>query len=107
MINEAAFAFGEGVGYGRGHRPGDGLGAEPPRCRGAWADEIGLDHVWGVLNALCEEYREKLDRRAPALRRLAATGAPRGGSHRRRAFFEYAGSEGISRFSGRVCVNGQ
>ena len=67
------------------------LGPEPPARAAAWADEIGLDHVLAVLEALCEEYREERYRPAPALRRLV-----RGGRLGRAAgagFFDYDADE--------------
>jgi 3-hydroxybutyryl-CoA dehydrogenase len=39
-----------------------------------WADQIGLDHVLAVLDALSDELREDRYRAAPALRRLAWSG---------------------------------
>jgi 3-hydroxybutyryl-CoA dehydrogenase len=89
VINEAAFAFGEGVGSARDIDLGMVLGLSHPRGPLEWADEIGLDHVLGVLNALCEEYREERYRPAPALRRLAAEG--RLGRFSGAGFFEYPG----------------
>ena len=50
--------------------PGMVLGLSYPRGPLEWADEIGLDHVLAVLEALCAEYREERYRPAPALRRL-------------------------------------
>ena len=59
------------------------LGLSHPRGPLAWADQIGLDHVLAVLEALCDEYREERYRPAPALRRLvrgrARSGARGGG----------------------------
>ena len=50
------------------------LGLSYPRGPLAWADEIGLDHVLAVLDALWEEYREERYRAAPVLRRLVREG---------------------------------
>jgi 3-hydroxybutyryl-CoA dehydrogenase len=50
------------------------MGLNHPRGPLAWADEIGLDVVLGVLDALCDEYREERYRPAPALRRLVQAG---------------------------------
>jgi 3-hydroxybutyryl-CoA dehydrogenase len=45
-----------------------------PRGLFARADEIGLDHVLGVLGALAEEYSPERYRTAPLLRQLALSG---------------------------------
>jgi 3-hydroxybutyryl-CoA dehydrogenase len=74
VINEAAFALGEGVGSAEDIDLGMVLGLSHPRGPFAWADMIGLEHVLSVLQALCEEYREERYRPAPALRRLVAAG---------------------------------
>ena len=63
------------------------LGLSHPRGPLEWADAIGIDHVLGVLEALCREYREERYRPAPALRRLAAAG--RTGRAAGAGFFEY------------------
>jgi len=70
VINEAAFALGEGVGSARDIDLGMVLGLSHPRGPFEWADTIGLDHVMAVLDALWREYREERYRPAPALRRL-------------------------------------
>jgi len=87
LINEAAFALGEGVGSAHDIDTGMVLGLNHPRGPLAWADEIGLDHVLSVLHALCGEYREERYRPAPALRRLALAG--RLGCDVGAGFFEY------------------
>ncbi len=74
VINECAFALGEGVGSAEDIDTGMVLGLNYPRGPLAWADEIGLDHVLAVLDGLWEEYREERYRAAPALRRLVRTG---------------------------------
>ncbi|MGP0100481.1 MAG: 3-hydroxyacyl-CoA dehydrogenase NAD-binding domain-containing protein [Solirubrobacteraceae bacterium] len=74
VINESAFALGEGVGGARDIDTGMVLGLSHPRGPFEWADAIGLDHVLAVLVALCEEYREERYRPAPELRRLVAAG---------------------------------
>jgi 3-hydroxybutyryl-CoA dehydrogenase len=74
LVNEAAFALGEGVGSARDIDLGMVLGLSHPRGPLEWADTIGLDHVVAVLDALWREYREERYRVAPALRRLAADG---------------------------------
>jgi len=74
VINESAFALGEGVGGPQDIDTGMVLGLNHPRGPLAWADEIGLDHVLTVLEALCEEYREERYRPAPVLCRQVRAG---------------------------------
>jgi 3-hydroxybutyryl-CoA dehydrogenase len=74
VINESAFALGEGVGSARDIDTGMVLGLSHPHGPLEWADAIGLDHVLSVLVALYEEYREERYRPAPALRSLVAAG---------------------------------
>jgi 3-hydroxybutyryl-CoA dehydrogenase len=87
VINEAAFALGEGVGSARDIDLGMVLGLSHPRGPLEWADTMGLDHVLAVLEALCDEYREERYRPARALRRLAGEG--RLGRSTGAGFFEY------------------
>jgi 3-hydroxybutyryl-CoA dehydrogenase len=87
VINESAFALGEGVGAARDIDLGMVLGLSHPRGPFEWADAIGLDHVLSVLESLCEEYREERYRPAPVLRRLVQAG--RLGRAAGAGFFEY------------------
>ncbi|HEY4450137.1 MAG TPA: 3-hydroxyacyl-CoA dehydrogenase NAD-binding domain-containing protein [Solirubrobacteraceae bacterium] len=87
LINEAAFALGEGVGEPRDIDLGMVLGLSHPRGPLEWADAIGLEHVLAVLDALSGEYREERYRAAPILRRMAAAG--RLGRAAGAGFFEY------------------
>jgi 3-hydroxybutyryl-CoA dehydrogenase len=87
VINESAFALGEGVGSARDIDTGMVLGLNHPRGPLEWADEIGLDRVLGVLEALCDEYREERYRPAPALQRLVRAG--RLGRATGGGFFDY------------------
>jgi 3-hydroxybutyryl-CoA dehydrogenase len=87
IVNESAFALGEGVGGARDIDLGMVLGLSHPHGPFEWADTIGLQHVVAVLEALCEEYREERYRPAPALRRLLAAG--RLGRSEGAGFFEY------------------
>jgi 3-hydroxybutyryl-CoA dehydrogenase len=73
VINESAFALGEGVGSAADIDTGMTLGLNYPRGPFAWAQAIGADHVLAVLDALNDEYREERYRAAPTLRRLART----------------------------------
>ncbi|HMJ04223.1 MAG TPA: 3-hydroxyacyl-CoA dehydrogenase NAD-binding domain-containing protein [Conexibacter sp.] len=74
LVNEAAFAVGEGVGTPADVDAGVVHGLNHPRGILAWGDAIGLDHVLSVLDALSDEYREERYRAAPLLRRLVLAG---------------------------------
>jgi 3-hydroxybutyryl-CoA dehydrogenase len=87
VINESAFALGEGVGGARDIDLGMVLGLSHPRGPFEWADAIGLEHVLTVLDSLCEEYREERYRPAPMLRRLVQAG--RLGRATGAGFFDY------------------
>jgi 3-hydroxybutyryl-CoA dehydrogenase len=89
VINESAFALGEGVGEAADIDTGMLLGLSHPRGPLEWADAIGLDHVVAVLGALQREYGEERYRTAPALRRLL--GAGRTGRAAGGGFFDYDG----------------
>jgi 3-hydroxybutyryl-CoA dehydrogenase len=88
VINEAAFALGEGVGSAEDIDAGMVHGLNYPRGILAWADEIGLDQVLSVLDALVEELREERYRAAPALRRLVWAGKV--GRQSGEGFFDHA-----------------
>jgi 3-hydroxybutyryl-CoA dehydrogenase len=68
LVNEAAFALGEGVGSAEDIDAGMLLGLNYPHGPLHWADVIGLDHVLSVLDALQDHYREERYRAAPLLR---------------------------------------
>jgi 3-hydroxybutyryl-CoA dehydrogenase len=87
VVNECAFALGEGVGGAHDIDKGMTLGLSYPHGPLAWADTIGLDHVLSVLEALCSEYREERYRPAPALQRLVQAG--RLGRSSGAGFFDY------------------
>ena len=74
LVNEAAFAIGEGVGSAEDVDTGLTLGLSHPRGAVAWGEAIGLEHVLAVVDALWEERHEERYRAAPALRRAAALG---------------------------------
>jgi 3-hydroxybutyryl-CoA dehydrogenase len=74
VINEAAFAIGEGVGSAGDVDAGMVHGLNYPRGPLAWGDQIGLDHVLSVLDGLFDERREPRYRAAPLLRSLALSG---------------------------------
>ena len=87
VINECSFSLGEGVGSAADIDTGMVHGLNYPRGPLAWADEIGLDHVLVVLDALYEERREERYRTAPALRELGLAG--RLGRQTGAGFFDY------------------
>ena len=74
VVNEAAFALGEGLGSAEDIDAGMVHGLNYPRGILAWADAIGLDHVLTVLDALNLELGEERYRAAPLLRRLVWSG---------------------------------
>ena len=76
LVNEAAFAVGEGVGMPGDIDAGMVLGLSHPRGPLEWGDEIGAEAVLVILGALQEEYREERYRPAPALLRAARAGEP-------------------------------
>ncbi len=71
VINESAFALGEGVGSADDIDTGMMLGLSHPRGPFAWGEQLGFERVLAQLDALCDQYREERYRPAPALRRLA------------------------------------
>jgi 3-hydroxybutyryl-CoA dehydrogenase len=71
VINECAFALGEGVGSAQDIDLGMTLGMNYPRGPLAWADLLGRELVVATLGALWEAFREERYRLAPALRRSA------------------------------------
>jgi 3-hydroxybutyryl-CoA dehydrogenase len=87
LVNEAAFAVGEGVGAAADVDAGMVLGLNHPRGPLAWGDHIGLDHVLAVLDALAAERGEPAYRAAPLLRELVLTG--RLGEQTGRGFHEH------------------
>ncbi len=74
LVNEAAFALGEGVASAEDIDDGMVLGLNHPRGPLGWADLIGLDHVLLVLDGLHDHYREDRYRAAPRLRALVDEG---------------------------------
>lgn len=74
LVNECAFALGEGVGLAEDIDAGMELGLNHPRGWLNWADEGGLAHVAGILAGLHAETGEERYRQAPALRRALQLG---------------------------------
>jgi 3-hydroxybutyryl-CoA dehydrogenase len=71
LVNECAFALGEGVGSAQDIDTGMVLGLNHPRGPLAWGEQLGLQRVLAQLGALCDKYREERYRPAPALCHLA------------------------------------
>jgi 3-hydroxybutyryl-CoA dehydrogenase len=67
LVNEAAFAIGEGAGAAADVDAGMRLGLNHPRGPLEWADAIGPATVLGILAGLEDEYREERYRPAPVL----------------------------------------
>jgi 3-hydroxybutyryl-CoA dehydrogenase len=75
LVNEAAFAIGEGVGEAADVDAGLTLGLNHPRGPVEWGARIGLEHVLATVDGLFDELRDPRYRAAPLLRRAVATGA--------------------------------
>ena len=71
LINEAAFAIGEGVGSPEDVDAGLTLGLNHPRGPVEWSRALGVDHVLATMDGLWSERREERYRAAPLLRRCA------------------------------------
>jgi 3-hydroxybutyryl-CoA dehydrogenase len=72
LVNEAAFAIGEGVGSADDVDAGMTLGLNHPRGPVQWSRDVGVGRVLGTIDALWDERREERYRAAPALRSAAA-----------------------------------
>ena len=78
LVNEAAFAIGEGVGTAADVDAGLTLGLNHPRGPVGWGRRIGLDHVLATVDGLFDWLRDPRYRAAPLLRRAVATGGDLG-----------------------------
>ena len=87
VVNEAAFALGEGLGSAEDIDAGMVHGLNYPRGILAWADQIGVDHILFVLDALVLERGEERYRPAPLLRQMGWSG--RLGQRTGSGFFSY------------------
>ncbi|HEX8067106.1 MAG TPA: 3-hydroxyacyl-CoA dehydrogenase NAD-binding domain-containing protein [Thermoleophilaceae bacterium] len=68
LVNEAAFALGEGIGSAEDVDAGLVLGMNHPRGPVEWGRAIGFDHVLATIDGLWDERREERYRAAPLLR---------------------------------------
>ncbi|MEA2412869.1 MAG: 3-hydroxybutyryl-CoA dehydrogenase, partial [Thermoleophilaceae bacterium] len=68
LVNEAAFAVGEGVGEPADVDAGVTLGLNHPRGPIEWGNRIGLDHVLACIDGLFDELHDPRYRAAPRLR---------------------------------------
>ncbi len=75
LVNEAAFAVGEGVGSAEDVDAGLTLGLNHPRGPVAWGTAIGLEQVLATIDGLWDERREERYRAAPLMRQAVATGS--------------------------------
>jgi 3-hydroxybutyryl-CoA dehydrogenase len=87
VANEAAFALGEELASAADIDTGMLYGLSYPRGILHWADEIGIDHVLSVLDALALERGEERYRAAPLLRQLGWSGLL--GAQTGAGFFSY------------------
>jgi 3-hydroxybutyryl-CoA dehydrogenase len=79
VINEAAFAYGEGLASAADIDTGVVLGLNYPRGPLAWGAQIGWAAVLATLEGLWQERREERSRPAPALSAAAAGASPLAG----------------------------
>lgn len=91
LINEAISALMEGVASAEDIDKAMMLGTSYPRGPLAWADEIGLDSVLGVMTGLQREWGEDRYRPAPLLRRMVQAG--RLGKKTGQGFYRYETGE--------------
>jgi 3-hydroxybutyryl-CoA dehydrogenase len=76
LVNEAAFALGEGVASAADIDAGMLLGLNYPRGPLEWADELGPTEILSILAGLHDDYLEERYRPAPALLRAARLDEP-------------------------------
>jgi 3-hydroxybutyryl-CoA dehydrogenase len=72
LVNEAAFAIGEGVGSAADVDAGVTLGLNHPRGPVEWGELIGMERVLATIDGLFDELRDPRYRAAPRLRHWRA-----------------------------------
>jgi 3-hydroxybutyryl-CoA dehydrogenase len=75
LVNEAAFAIGEGVGTAADVDTGMTLGLNHPRGPVEWGRRIEFEHVLATVDGLWDELHDPRYRAAPLLRHAVATGS--------------------------------
>ncbi|MEO8285727.1 MAG: 3-hydroxyacyl-CoA dehydrogenase NAD-binding domain-containing protein [Chloroflexota bacterium] len=75
IMNEAAYAVGEGVASVRDIDTAMKLGTNYPKGPLKWADEIGLELVFNILKSLHASLGDERYRTAPLLRQMVRSGA--------------------------------
>jgi 3-hydroxybutyryl-CoA dehydrogenase len=76
LVNEAAFAIGEGVGSAEDVDAGLTLGLNHPRGPVEWSELVGANRVLATIDGLWEERHEERYRAAPLLRSGAGLRTP-------------------------------
>jgi 3-hydroxyacyl-CoA dehydrogenase, C-terminal domain len=91
LVNEAAFAVMEGVSSPAEIDEAMRLGTNYPHGPLEWGDEIGLDTVLALLDALFNEYKQERYRACRLIRQYVAAGWV--GTRSERGFYEYGDDE--------------
>jgi 3-hydroxybutyryl-CoA dehydrogenase len=74
LVNEAAFAIGEGIGSPEDVDDGLELGLNHPRGPVEWGRAIGIENVLATIDGLYDDRHDDRYRAAPLLRRAASLG---------------------------------
>lgn len=90
LINEAAFAVMEHVASPKDIDAAMKLGVNYPKGLLEWGDELGLDRIVQILDALYNEYHQERYRACVLMRQLVRAGFT--GRKVGRGFFEYVGT---------------
>lgn len=94
LVNEAAFALSEGVSQAADIDLAMQKGLNHPQGPFQWADQVGVHHLYAVLEGLQREYGEDRYRPAPLLRKMMY--AQFVGVEAEQGFYSY-GPQGIRR----------